>query len=151
MKVCREVVREDDLFVHLCIFFDIMDCNDNVLTWCVVDVIFKKKEMIFMADVLSVAMAPKDSTFQVRINSEIKKTVEEIYARTGMTLTDAFNIFIQQTINVEGLPFLVTQNSKEALREQAVALLMMDLKRAEERADKEGWIDADDLEKELGV
>ena len=86
-----------------------------------------------------------------RINSEIKKTVEEIYARTGMTLTDAFNIFIQQTINVEGLPFLVTQNSKEALREQAVALLMMDLKRAEERADKEGWIDADDLEKELGV
>lgn len=116
-----------------------------------VDVIFKKKEMIYMADILSVAMAPKDSTFQVRINSEIKKTVEEIYARTGMTLTDAFNTFIQQTINVEGLPFLVTQNSKEALREQAVALLMMDLKRAEERADKEGWIDADDLEKELGV
>ena len=106
--------------------------------------------MIFMADILSVAMAPKDSTFQVRINSEIKKTVEEIYARTGMTLTDAFNIFIQQTINVEGLPFLVTQNSKEALREQAVALLMMDLKRADERADKEGWIDADDLERELG-
>ena len=104
-----------------------------------------------MGEHLSVAMAPKDSTFQVRINSEIKKQVEEIYARTGMTLTDAFNIFIQQTINVEGLPFLVTQNSKEALREQAVALLMMDLKRAEERADKEGWIDADDLEKELGV
>ena len=66
-------------------------------------------------------------------------------------MADAFNTFIQQTINVEGLPFLVTQNSKEALREQAVALLMMDLKRTEERADKEGWIDADDLEKELGV
>ena len=132
-------------------FYHIMNCNDNVLTWYMVDVIFKKKEMIFMADVLSVAMAPKDSTFQVRINSEIKKTVEEIYARTGMTLTEAFNTFIQQTINVEGLPFLVTQNSKEALREQAVALFMMDLKRAEERADKEGWIDADDLEKELGV
>lgn len=115
------------------------------------DILKKKEEKIFMADVLNVAMAPKDSTFQVRINSEIKKTVEEIYARTGMTLTDAFNTFIQQSINVEGLPFLVTQNSKEALREQAVALLMMDLKRAEERADKEGWIDADDLEKELGV
>lgn len=37
------------------------------------------------------------------------------------------------------------------LREQPIAMLMMDLKRAEERADKEGWIDADDLEKELGV
>lgn len=104
-----------------------------------------------MVEHLNVAMAPKDSTFQVRINSEIKKAVEEIYARTGMTLTDAFNTFIQQSLNVEGLPFLVTQNSKEALREQAVAMLMMDLKRSEERAEKEGWIDADDLEKELGV
>lgn len=100
---------------------------------------------------LSVAMAPKDTTFQVRINSEIKKAVEEIYARTGMTLTDAFNTFIQQSINVEGLPFLVTQNSKEALKEQALAKLMLDLKKAEERADREGWIDVDDLERELGV
>ena len=72
-------------------------------------------------------------------------------AKTGMTLTDAFNIFIQQSLNVEGLPFIVTKNSKEALREQAVAMLMLDLKRAEERAEMEGWIDADDLERELGV
>ena len=104
-----------------------------------------------MASNLSVAIAPKDTTFQVRINSEIKKAVEEIYARTGMTLTDAFNTFIQQSINVEGLPFLVTQNSKEALKEQAMAKLLLDLKRAEERADREGWIDAEDLERELGV
>lgn len=66
-------------------------------------------------------------------------------------MTDAFNTFIRQSINVEGLSFFVTQNSKEALREQAIAMLMMDLKRAEERADREGWIDADDLEREFGV
>ena len=99
---------------------------------------------------LNVAMAPKDSTFQVRMNSEIKRAVEDIYAKTGMTLTDAFNTFIQQSLNVEGLPF-VTTNSKEALKEQALAMVMLDLKRAEARADAEGWIDADDLEKELGV
>lgn len=104
-----------------------------------------------MAETLNVARAPKDSTFQVRINSEIKKTVEEIYARTGMTLTDAFNAFIQQSINVEGLPFLITQNSRAVLREQALAVLLMDLKRAEKRADNEGWINADDLERELGL
>lgn len=104
-----------------------------------------------MATNLNVAKAPKDSTFQVRMNSEIKKEVEEIYAKTGMTLTDAFNTFIQQSLNVEGLPFIVTQNSKEALREQAVAMLMLDLKRAEKRAEEEGWIDADELEKDLGV
>ena len=104
-----------------------------------------------MAEYLNVAFAPKDTAFQVRMNSQIKKTVEEIYAKAGMTLTDAFNTFIQQSINVEGLPFLVTQNSKEALREQAIAILMRDLERAEERADKEGWIEAAELEKELGV
>ena len=64
---------------------------------------------------------------------------------------DLFNTFIQQSLNVEGLPFIVTKNSKEALREQAVAMLMLDLKRSEERAEIEGWIDADDLERELGV
>lgn len=104
-----------------------------------------------MSRSLNVAMAPKDSTLQVRMNSEIKKAVEEIYARTGMTLTDAFNAFIQQSLNVEGLPFLATQNSREALKEQALAMLMLDLKRAEERAEKEGWIDAEDLERELGL
>lgn len=104
-----------------------------------------------MSKTLNVVAAPKDTTFQVRINSEIKKKVEEIYAKAGMTLTDAFNSFLQQSINVEGLPFLATQNSKEAMREQALAMLMMDLKRAEERADREGWISAEDLERELGV
>lgn len=80
---------------------------------------------------LNVATAPKDSTFQVRINSEIKKAVEEIYAKAGMTLTDAFNIFIQQSLNVEGLPFIATKNSKEALKEQVLAMRMLELKRAE--------------------
>lgn len=104
-----------------------------------------------MSKTLNVVMAPKDTTFQVRINSEIKKKVEEIYAKAGMTLTDAFNSFLQQSINVEGLPFLATQNSKEAMKEQALAMLLMDLKRAEEKADREGWISAEELEKELGV
>ena len=125
--------------------------NDNVLMQNKGYAMIEEKEVYIMATNLNVAIEPKDSTFQVRINSEIKKTVEEIYAKTGMTLTDAFNTFIQQSLNVEGLPFIVTKNSKEALREQSIAMLMLDLKRAEERAEVEGWIDADDLEKELGV
>ena len=104
-----------------------------------------------MSTVSNVAVAPKDSTFQARINSEIKKAVEDIYAKSGLTLTDAFNSFIQQSLNVEGLPFIVTANSKNALKEQAMAMLMLDLKKAEERANAEGWIDSEDLEKELGV
>ena len=32
-----------------------------------------------------------------------------------------------------------------------MAKLMLDLKKSEERAEREGWIDAEDLERELGV
>ena len=43
-----------------------------------------------------------------------------------------------------------TINPYEALREQSIAMLMLDLKRAEERAETEGWIDSEDLEKNWG-
>lgn len=85
-----------------------------------------------MSPELSVATAPKTSTFQARINPEIKAEVESIYAKSGLTLTEAFNLFIQQSLNVEGLPFLVTSDSKELLREQAIMKLMSELKRGED-------------------
>lgn len=99
-----------------------------------------------MANKLSVATAPKTGTFQMRINPEIKEQVEMIYANCGMTLTDAINAFIQQSINVEGLPFLVTQNSREALYGQAVSQLMMELKKGEDSVKSEAdWISEEDI------
>lgn len=62
-----------------------------------------------MSKASNVSTAPKTETFQMRINPEIKSQAEKIYANCGMTLTDAINAFIQQSINVEGLPFLLTQ------------------------------------------
>ena len=57
---------------------------------------------------INVTSAPKTATFQMRINPEVKQRVEEIYARQGLSFTDAVNIFIQQSLNMEGLPeFLV--------------------------------------------
>ena len=67
---------------------------------------------------LNVMNAPKTGTFQMRINPEIKAQVEQIYEKSGLTLTDAINCFLQQSINVGGLPFVVTQNSQEALRKR---------------------------------
>ena len=55
---------------------------------------------------INVTSAPKTATFQMRINPEVKQRVEEIYARQGLSFTDAVNIFIQQSLNMEGLPFL---------------------------------------------
>lgn len=92
----------------------------------------------------------KTSTFQMRINPEIKAQVEGIYAQCGMTLTDAINAFIQQSINVEGMPFLVTANSKQALREQAISQLMIELDKGE-NAPADDSISEEDILKEFGI
>lgn len=103
-----------------------------------------------MRDTMSVVTAPKTATFQMRINPEIKRDVEAIYAKVGITLTDAFNIFLQQTLNVGGLPILATSNSERALKEQAKLLLMMELSKGIQSAEKEGWISEDEMWKEFG-
>ncbi len=104
-----------------------------------------------MTKTLSVATAPKTTTFQMRINDEVKKNVEEIYARSGLTLTDAFNIFLQQTLNVEGLPLLAVADSKAAIKAQAKALLAIELEKGLESAEKEGWISEEEMIQEFGV
>jgi addiction module RelB/DinJ family antitoxin len=101
---------------------------------------------------LNVATAPKTGTFQMRINPQIKERVENIYAASGMTLTDAINTFIQQSINVEGLPFIVSKNSKDALRQQAIAQLMLELKKGEDSIKSEAdWISEEAVLERLGV
>jgi len=47
----------------------------------------------------------KTSSMYIRIDPEVKTEVESIYKRFGMSLTDAINIFIYQSLNVGGLPF----------------------------------------------
>lgn len=88
----------------------------------------------------------------MRINPDVKAEVENIFARCGMTLTDAVNIFIQQSINVGGMPLVVTQNSKQAVREQAIAILMKELSNGEESVKNESdLISIDSIAEEFGV
>ena len=92
----------------------------------------------------------KTSTFQFRINPKVREQAEAVYAGGGLTLTDAINIFIQQSINVDGLPFVVTRRSKAAKYEQAVTRLMSEIAAGEAAATDEGWIDESDILSEFG-
>jgi len=83
-----------------------------------------------MQENLSVVNLPKTATFQMRINPEVKAAVEDIFAKCGLTLTDAINVFLQQSINTQSLPFAVTASSTEEstmTKEEAVAILMKEL------------------------
>ena len=47
---------------------------------------------------INVATAPKTAMFQMRINPEIKQEAENVFSGYGLSLTDAFNIFLQHQI-----------------------------------------------------
>ena len=100
---------------------------------------------------VALTTAPKTSTFQFRINPEMRRRAEAVYAGCGLTLTDAINIFIQQSINVDGLPFVVTRKSKAAKFEQAVNRLMAEIAIGEKSADESGWINESDVLSEFGT
>ena len=43
--------------------------------------------------------APKTGMFRIRVNPDMRKQLEAIYAQNGLTLTDAVNVFFQQSFN----------------------------------------------------
>ena len=101
---------------------------------------------------LNVMNAPKTSTFQMRINPEIKNQAEQLFQNCGMTLTDAINVFIQQSINVGGMPFIVTQNSREALKDQAIARLMSEIQKGRDSVRSESdWVSEEEMLAHFGI
>ena len=97
-----------------------------------------------MSQSYNVASAPKTATFQMRINPEVKQRVEQVYANYGLNLTDAINIFIQQSLNMDGLPFLLSPENKEYMKAKAVKRLMEELDASWSTAGQDGWISEED-------
>ena len=75
----------------------------------------------------NIVVAPKTDMFRFRINPEIKQRAEAVYARNGLTLTQALNIFIQQSINAGGFPFQVNEEIVELINARAMERLMKEL------------------------
>lgn len=102
-------------------------------------------------DNVNITAAPKTATFQMRINPEIKQRVEAVYAKQGLTFTDAVNIFIQQSLNVEGLPFLASPENEAYLKAKAMRRLMDDVQKGWDSAERDGWVSEEDAYRQLGI
>ena len=72
----------------------------------------------------NVINAQKDDVFRIRMNSEIKNELEEVFAKNGLTLTDAVNVFFQQVLNTGGFPFSVTEDNAEKMKAKALEIGM---------------------------
>lgn len=62
----------------------------------------------------------KTATINVRIDPEIKASAEHLFADFGITVTDAINIFLRQSLLVGGLPFEMKQPRYNAITEGAM-------------------------------
>ena len=47
----------------------------------------------------------KTASLNIRLNPEVKKTAETVYAHYGLSLAEAVTVFIHQSCNLGGLPF----------------------------------------------
>ena len=104
-----------------------------------------------MDNPINVVTAPKTSTFQMRINPDVTRQVEAVYARQGLTFTDAVNIFIQQSINEDGLPFLASPENAAYLKTKAMRRLLDDAQKGWDSGEREGWLSMEEVEARLGI
>ena len=61
-----------------------------------------------------------DATLQIRMNSDLKAEVEELYRNLGTSFAEAVRIFAQQSLREGGMPFRPTLKTWENMTAQEV-------------------------------
>ena len=63
----------------------------------------------------------KSANLNIRLNPEVKKTAETVYAQYGLSLAEAVTVFIHQSCNIGGLPFDLRPSRPNAESLMAIA------------------------------
>ncbi|MEG1747373.1 MAG: type II toxin-antitoxin system RelB/DinJ family antitoxin [Oscillospiraceae bacterium] len=58
----------------------------------------------------------KNSSITIRTTPETKSAIESLYAQFGITVSDAVNIFFNQSLAYNGLPFAMRLPNKATLQ-----------------------------------
>lgn len=87
----------------------------------------------------------KTAVLNVRIDPKVKAEAEKLYSQFGITVTDAINMFLYQSINEGGLPFELKKHIPNSETLSA-------MREAEEIAKNGGRFDnVDEMFKEMGI
>ena len=70
----------------------------------------------------NVISSAKTDMFRIRMNPEIREELEQIYAKTGLTLTDAINVFFQQSLSL----FYVSIKNWKLIMIQKISVNLME-------------------------
>ena len=60
------------------------------------------------------------TNLSIRIDIDKKKEAEELFRNLGLSLTTAINIFINQSLRVRGIPFIITRQMPNAKTLEAI-------------------------------
>lgn len=96
----------------------------------------------------NIVNAPKTDSYHFRINPQVRAEVEAVYAKSGISFTQAINIFIQQSLNAGGFPFPVTAENAEYVRAEAMKRLMKELDEGRSSGD---LVDEEEVYRRFGV
>lgn len=55
-------------------------------------------------------MVSKTTNISIRMDAQLKKQADELFAELGMNISTAFNIFVRQSIREGGIPFTISLN-----------------------------------------
>ncbi len=61
-----------------------------------------------------------DATFQIRMNSELKTDVENLYRSLGTSFAEAVRIFAQQSLREGGMPFTPSLKTWDELTSEEI-------------------------------
>jgi DNA-damage-inducible protein J len=64
---------------------------------------------------------PRTSILNLRIEPEVKAEAEELFSSFGLTVTDAVNVFLRQSLMRGGFPFEVVRCKPNAATQAAMA------------------------------
>lgn len=81
----------------------------------------------------------RDSVIHVRIDADQKEEVEKIFKNLGMSLSEAFRVFITEAIKQQGLPFRPTYTGGKGTM-KAKGILEAYGNESEREAEREAWI-----------
>ena len=81
----------------------------------------------------------KTANLNIRIDPETKSSAENLFGMFGITVTDAVNMFLRQSIMVGGLPFELKQPRYNAVTEAAMQEAR-DITLASEKSLAKDWL-----------
>ena len=63
---------------------------------------------------------PRSAVLNLRIEPEIKAEAEELFGSFGLTVTDAVNVFLRQSLMRGGFPFEIVRCKPNAVTQAAI-------------------------------